>query len=284
MIVVPNAFIEDPAVPKILLNGQNTLIEKVVTAPKLDNERFVKTHALTYVRSGELKVKTDYATITVRQGYMVYLPIGIYMLSDIIPAGSRFEAQVFCFDEKLARRFLEQEERVFSTGPANPVVFKVSQNMDESIAEIYKSYPNCPERSATNWKILELLREISSSKAGADFVRALRKSQGRQRGGIRNLMEQNFHRDLKIYDYAHLSGRSHSTFHRDFKLKFGVAPKKWLLEKRMSRAKEILINQPGISIGSLAMHSGYANTSHFIKQFQAHFHTTPKQLVLSIRG
>ena len=40
-------------------------------------------------------------------------------------------------------------------------------------------------------------------------------------------MEKNFDKPLKIEDYAYLTGRSLSTFRRDFKSYFEITPQKW---------------------------------------------------------
>ena len=37
-------------------------------------------------------------------------------------------------------------------------------------------------------------------------------------------MERNFDKPLTIEDYAYLTGRSESTFRREFKIKYGVYP------------------------------------------------------------
>ena len=53
-------------------------------------------------------------------------------------------------------------------------------------------------------------------------------------------MESSYHKPLKIEDFAYLTGRSVSTFHRDFKARFNSSPKQWLIDRRMEKASRLL--------------------------------------------
>lgn len=95
-------------------------------------------------------------------------------------------------------------------------------------------------------------------------------------------MEENFDKPLDIEDYAYLTGRSISTFRRDFKSKYTISPKKWLIEKRLEKAS-LLLKGKNDSVTSIALQVGYENTSHFIKAFQKEFNISPKQFQIGHR-
>ena len=82
---------------------------------------------------------------------------------------------------------------------------------------------------------------------------------------------------LTISDLANLSGRSISTFTRDFKAIYDIAPKQWLKNKRLDRAYEQLTNTE-LNVTHVAADLGYENVSHFIKSFKEKYNITPKQL------
>ena len=94
-------------------------------------------------------------------------------------------------------------------------------------------------------------------------------------------MEKNFDKPLKIEDYAYLTGRSLSTFRRDFKSFYEITPQKWLKEKRLEKAKSLLQDR-SLSVTELAYEVGYENISYFIKEFKNKFGQSPKQYILSI--
>ena len=94
-------------------------------------------------------------------------------------------------------------------------------------------------------------------------------------------MEKNFDKPLKIEDYAYLTGRSISTFRRDFKSTYNMTPQKWLKEKKMEKAL-LLLNHKELSVTDLAYEIGYENVSYFIKVFKNNVGQSPKQYMLSL--
>lgn len=283
MITVPQAFILDNSVKKILLNGQNCLIDKTVDVPTLDSHWYVAQHALIYVGKGSLVVKTDYALSTVNEGQIVFLPIGVYVVSELIKAGEKFEALAFFFDEKLARLFLGNVDFAEEKKEPQPLILQESESIRSYLEALLKSYTGKTEKNATNWKLLELLNQIVKSARGEEFISRLNRAQNRKKYGIRAFMEKSYAHNLSIEAYAHLTGRSISTFHRDFKQQFVMAPKAWLMTKRLEKAKRELEKQPTLKVSDLAFMIGYENASHFIKAFQQQFGITPKQCQLSRR-
>ena len=95
-------------------------------------------------------------------------------------------------------------------------------------------------------------------------------------------MLQHFEKPLDIADYAYLTGRSISTFQRDFKSKFASSPKQWLIEKRLQKAAQLL-KQTSASVTEIALKVGYDNVSHFIKAFNKKYGNSPKQYQIDSR-
>ncbi|WP_369832151.1 helix-turn-helix domain-containing protein [Motiliproteus sp. MSK22-1] len=82
---------------------------------------------------------------------------------------------------------------------------------------------------------------------------------------------------MSVSDLAQISGRSLSSFNREFKSTYKMPPKQWLQEKRLSYSKELL-QYNELSVTEIAMKVGYENVSHFIKAFKNRYGSTPKQL------
>ena len=94
---------------------------------------------------------------------------------------------------------------------------------------------------------------------------------GKQKRDIELLMLEHYDKNLTIADFADLSGRSLSTFNREFKLRHNKTPKQWLIEKKIFKAKELL--DEGFSV-----EVGYHNVSHFIKAYKSIYGKTPKEM------
>ncbi|MEO6053373.1 MAG: AraC family transcriptional regulator [Chthoniobacterales bacterium] len=66
---------------------------------------------------------------------------------------------------------------------------------------------------------------------------------------------------------ARLCGMSANTFRRRIRLCFGQSPKQFLLQRRMERAKVLLLESP-YTVEAIAAELGYSETAHFHRQFK----------------
>ena len=287
MIVVPQAFLTAQGVQKILADGSDCIVLKEAHSVNPDEERYVSTHALTLVLSGQLKVTPlDGVQQIVGENQMIFLPKGLYLISDVIPQDVPFKAIVFFFEEETTNAFLKSVEGQLTdqNDKVNDYnIFTYSDELRVFVDSLVSLYGQRHQNHAiTKFKLMELLGLISRSAEGQRLISVIQSLKNKPKGNVRNFMEQNFDRGLNIEDYAYLTGRSISTFHRDFKRQFGVAPKRWLISKRMEKAKSLL-KSSNINITQLAMESGYENVSHFIKAFQKEFGISPKQFQIKKR-
>jgi AraC-like DNA-binding protein len=88
------------------------------------------------------------------------------------------------------------------------------------------------------------------------------------------IMEKNYMYSLKLSEYAILTNRSEASFKRDFQKYYGTSPGKWLVLKRLQRAKRFLETSQK-SISDIAFENGFKNISHFSRVFKEHFGNSP---------
>jgi len=93
---------------------------------------------------------------------------------------------------------------------------------------------------------------------------------------IWEVMEANYYYDLKISEFAEIANRSTSTFRRDFEEHYGTTPGKWLTNKRLEKAKLLLISSEK-TIGDINFECGFKNTSHFSRIFKDKFNASPTE-------
>ena len=94
-------------------------------------------------------------------------------------------------------------------------------------------------------------------------------------------MESNFIYNLKLEEFAYLSGRSITSFKKDFANTFNCTPGKWLVKRRLEHAK-YLLEVTDKNINELVFETGFENASHFIRVFKEAFGLTPLQFKKSI--
>jgi AraC-like DNA-binding protein len=91
---------------------------------------------------------------------------------------------------------------------------------------------------------------------------------------LQRVMESNYCFNLSLEQYAELSNRSLSAFKRDFQKAMHTTPGKWLLEKRLNHALQLLNNKDK-SVSEVAFESGFESASHFTRAFKERYQATP---------
>lgn len=91
-------------------------------------------------------------------------------------------------------------------------------------------------------------------------------------------MEKNFTYDLTMEEFASYSARSLSTFKRDFAKISELSPERWLQEKRLLRARD-LVSSGTCRPSDVYVQVGFRNRSHFSTAFKRRFGCTPSSLL-----
>ena len=123
-------------------------------------------------------------------------------------------------------------------------------------------------------KLLELLSLLGLEEDNHQFLLTL--NEPTKYRSIKKLMDDNYLNNLKVNDYAPLSGRSVTTFIRDFKRLYGETPNKWLIKKRLAKAQDLLRNT-AFNVTDVSLEVGYEKVSHFIHAYKLQHGVTPKK-------
>ena len=283
MKVVPHAFYQNPNIEKILVDGLSCILSKHVTSTDSQNERYVASHALVIVLSGALRIETPEGYVQViEQERIVFLPKGLYFISDLIPIDGAFQALVFFFDESICNEFLATCQLPLTKSTSQIVSLEYGADLKFFTNGLLSLYKGRNLHQFTKAKLLEFLHLISLSEQGEQFVSKLEELKVREKKNIKLFMEEHFDKPLDVEDYAYLTCRSVSTFRRDFRSNFDISPKKWLVKKRLEKAA-VLLAETTSSVTSIALQVGYEDTTHFIKSFKQMFSISPKQFQLKQR-
>ena len=94
---------------------------------------------------------------------------------------------------------------------------------------------------------------------------------------LEEFMLKNFHYNAPIEHFAKLSGRSLTSFKRDFTDIFKSSPGTWLKEKRLSEAY-FLIKKKSRKPKDIYLDLGFENLSHFYTSFKQKYGMTPSEI------
>ena len=94
---------------------------------------------------------------------------------------------------------------------------------------------------------------------------------------LADYMEKNFMFNLPLKKFGYLTGRSLTTFKRDFQKVFNTTPQKWLTQKRLELAHYQFVEKKKKPV-DVCYEVGFENLSHFSYAFKKHFGYAPTAL------
>ncbi|OCX53386.1 AraC family transcriptional regulator [Mucilaginibacter sp. PPCGB 2223] len=97
-----------------------------------------------------------------------------------------------------------------------------------------------------------------------------------------NFMHRNFMFNMSLEKLGYLTGRSLSTFNRDFKKLFNETPQKWLTDKRLELAYYHLTEKKKKPT-EVYLEVGFEDLSHFSFVFKKKYGRSPNQLLSNIQ-
>ena len=83
--------------------------------------------------------------------------------------------------------------------------------------------------------------------------------------------------NMPLDKFGYLTGRSLTTFKRDFKKAFNTTPQTWLTQKRLELAHYQLMQKKRKPV-EVYLETGFENLSHFSFAFKKHFGYAPTEV------
>lgn len=127
----------------------------------------------------------------------------------------------------------------------------------------------------SNLKITEAITILRTINKDIDRVLADFSEPGKI--DLTGFMEKNYMFNMSLEKFSYLSGRSVSTFKRDFKKAFGTNPQKWLTQKRLELAYYQLREKEKKPV-DVYYEVGFENLSHFSYAFKKQYGYAPTEI------
>lgn len=283
MTITPQRLLDLDFVKVFHKSRQLVLLRKVLKGPLENQQSFLSMHALSYVKKGIQRIESlEDEMIQVQTGEIAIIKKGLYTITDILSPKEGFEAYLIFFTDSLLQEVLKLHEVTLPLQAEASTFFTLKapdylEHFWKSVEQIHTSLLNTSPTffDIKAWELFSaLLSDDTSGEAGIRLGGLIQKNPR----NLQRFMEDNFDKPLAIDDYAYLTGRSPSTFRREFKLKFGNSPRKWIIQKRLSKAASLL-KESDKSVKEIAYAVGYESSSHFIQAFRKAFGHTPGKIV-----
>lgn len=233
-----------------------------------------------YVISGQMKWETQRSEYLIRSGDSILVKKGANTVHKFFE--EQFCSLIVFVPDAFVRTVIREAPVELPAGPGEKgdsvLPLRPTQRLDAFFPSLFAYFfeKEAPPRPLLKMKFKELILTLACSPENAgvrEYFRTL------CRGGklsLREVMADNFTYNLTLGEFARLSGRSLSTFKRDFIECFGIPPGRWLRRRRLAYSRRLLLStdQP---VSEVAHRSGFANVSHFIRVFRESYGLTPLQ-------
>ena len=88
-------------------------------------------------------------------------------------------------------------------------------------------------------------------------------------------IEDTLGQPIKLRELAALAGISARHFERAFRQSTGSSPHAYVMDRRLHRARDLLINRPELPIEQISLRLGFSSSSHFSSAFRRQTGLTP---------
>jgi AraC-like DNA-binding protein len=237
-------------------------------------------NVLVSVLAGELKVVQASHTHYCVAGDTVLLPRNQPATLLKYPRdGVAYHAVIMKLPTALVRAYYTQH----TPEPAQPeppslLVFSKNPLLQSLFASLlpYLELAHCLPENLLTVKITEALEILRRLDKHSDGVLANFAEPGKI--DLVEFMEANYLFNMPLAKFSYLTGRSLTTFKRDFKKAFSLSPQRWLTQKRLALAHYQLAERRRRPV-ELYLEMGFENLAHFSYAFKKRFGYPPTALL-----
>jgi AraC-like DNA-binding protein len=237
-------------------------------------------NVLVSVLAGELSVVLAGCTRHCGPGETLLLPR--HQPATLLKApkdGATYQAIIFKLPTALVRAHYAQRPAMAARPTAaGALVFAPSpllRGLFASLLPYLELEQSLPEKllAVKVAEVFEILRSLDqrSESVLADFAEP-------GKVNLVEFMEANYMFNLPLAKFGYLTGRSLTTFKRDFKRAFQLSPRRWLTQKRLALAHYQLAEKRRKPV-ELYLEVGFENLAHFSIAFKKQFGYPPTALV-----
>lgn len=282
ILIIPQSLYDMSDVQRLIHDGNSGIFYKDLKQNLVDVEFYTNVPCVVYIERGQETITTsDNKTHELPARTAIFLPQGLNLHSDYVKITENLKAYLIFFTDDVLTDFISSKETSEINKEEQPKLLKIKC---DSLIEVYfhsiqlLNKQGCNSPALVRIKLLEFLHLLNLyDKRIFQAAFQSKKSSISPKRNLTRLLNHNDTLKLTISDLANLSGRSISTFTRDFKAIYNIPPKQWIKNKRLDRAYEQLTNTE-LTVTHVAADLGYENVSHFIKSFKEKYQITPKQL------
>jgi len=236
-------------------------------------------HLLVWLISGETKIIQADESFVFGPGSTFLIPRNqLATIINIPKEGLPHKAVAMHLSAKRLREFYNPENPPLIKTPKSKIFsFHKHPLLDSCLASLipyFEMQEHFPENIAS-LKITEAISILTNIDQDIDSI--LTNFDEPDKIDLIAFMEKNFMFNMPLEKFGYLTGRSLTTFKRDFHKAFHITPQRWLTKKRLELAYYQLTEKNKNPV-DIYYETGFENLSHFSFAFKKQFGCSPTQL------
>jgi len=247
-----------------------------------ESEQFTHEHVFSYQIAGTLTVNDGHKTYTCNEGnFRLLRKKRLAKFKKTPPENGQFQIISIYLDDETLQKFSNEfnlKAEKTTEIPDTLITFKPHPlyiSFMDSLW-VYLQLPENEQRIVMDIKIKEAVQIML--KVNPELKDILFDFSTPGKIDIEEFMLKNFHFNVQLNRFAYLTGRSLSTFKRDFEKIFHTTPSRWLTQRRLQEAY-YLIKEKGRKPSDVYMDVGFEDLSHFSYAFKKQYGVAPSALI-----
>lgn len=229
-----------------------------------------------FLQVGKKQVHFANTSVLVDNKQSLLIKKGNCLWSELLNQEGIYYCKLLFFSEQRLKDFLNKHQKNKRTSEESLSYFVIEN--DSYLTSYLNSLAAFSSLSDTllSIKFEELLMYLID-KYGVPFENYLTSLITQGSSSFKQHIEQNIYSTLSLEEIAFLCNMSLSTFKRHFIKEYKISPGKWLRDKRLVKAKELL-EEGNLKSSDIYLDLGYSNLSNFSTAFKTKFGINPTEI------
>jgi len=245
-----------------------------------NNELIVQKNTLIRMLSGEMRIILPDSTLVIGAGDTIFFPrFELAKVMKLPKDGQPYQSVAVYFTPEAMQHYFAKHHLKPAIEHRKPGISLLGphpllESLFSSLLPYFELKNELPENIAEGKldEAIAILRAVDE-----DLFNALGNFEEPGKINLTEFMEKNFMFNMPMDKFGYLTGRSLTTFKRDFKKAFYITPQKWLTQKRLELAHYQLTEKKR-KAADIYLEVGFENLSHFSYAYKKQFGYPPSML------
>lgn len=257
-------------------------IQSCHLGPEISPEQFIPEHFFLFLLRGSMKAFDGKENYSMNPGdYCIARKNHLVRYTKFKDEDGSFEKIIITLDEVFLKLFLKKHPTAAAPfHNDHSFLFVQEDRLIKNFIQSLEPYYNGSDQ--INQTFADVKREellLILLKNDPQFANVFFNFGIPEKVNLEEFMNRNFRFNISLERFAFLTGRSLSTFKRDFQKTFGTNPGSWLKKKRLDEAY-FQISKRHQKPANVYLEVGFEDFSHFSFAFKKEFGVAPTEVLL----